>query len=181
MGTAMVVGSLVASTAIQMYSQKKAFDAKKSYYNTERAVDIEKANMEYENASYAVTQAQEVLRKGQAAARKRGVEGRQLQGRQLAEMAAMGVNVGGATATELKMQSAGVVAADMLNLNHDSELQAWGLYKEAKQHRKQAKIYKLAEGQHKEAINASRTSMYLGMANTLVGAGKKAYGAGLFS
>lgn len=169
------LGVLAVSTGLQIYGQKKAFDAKKDYYNVERAVDIEKANQEYENAKYAILQAHEVLRQGQAKARQREVEGKQLQGRQLAEMAAMGVDVGSATATELKMQSAAVSAEDMLNITHDSELQAWGLYKEAEQHRKQAKLYLLSERQHKEAINNARSSFYLSSANTVLGAGKKAY------
>lgn len=176
MGSAAIpIALTAASVGTQIYAQRKAAKAQEQYYGLQAETDVEKAQQEYENAKYAIIQAHEVLRKGQAERRQRQIIGQQLLGRQRAEMAAMGIDVGGTTATELRRQSAGVVMEDMLNITHNASLQAWGLEKEAEQHRKQAQMYFQSSGYHKQAIKSTRKGFYLSAFNTLLSGGMQTY------
>jgi hypothetical protein len=84
-----------------------------------------------ENARQLDFQAQDATERGQVAAQRRGLAGRQELGSSRAALAAQGVDVSSGSAADVQASEAGLTAADEVTLRNNAAREAWGYKVEA--------------------------------------------------
>lgn len=79
------------------------------------------------NRKFADLQAEDVVRRGEKAARARQAEGRRVQGAQRAAMAAQGIDIASGSAADIQAETETLTALDANEIRNSSWMQSWGI------------------------------------------------------
>lgn len=123
------------------------------------------------NADMADRAARDALERGKLTEQKQRRENAQLQGAQVAAMAANGVDLSFGSPLDLIVDTAKMGEIDALTIRSNTA-------REERDIRQQALNYRGQAGADLAAGRSARTAGYLGAAGTVLGGGAKAYGQG---
>lgn len=138
--TALTLGMIGVSTATQVIGQIKAGNAARRAGEAERRASESVASLHDYNADVADLQAADAIARGTIDENQFRQQVRGLIGRQRADIAASGVDVGFGSAVDVQADAAHLGELDALQIRQNARREAWGYKVQAVDYRRRADI-----------------------------------------